>query len=291
MTPVLQGVDTLCLQINRNPFSRIDIRKLRDFILSRKTDYGFAFCRPLPPSLPETYYAIYVLKSVGEDIPDKEKLIEFLKSNLRNNLHSIFYAFNSLSLLGEKLPDMSDLLFLKLDEALNRTPRAGTEITVAYSSETPNFLKEVYMITHSLRLLDPRHTIPESVKTIIENFRKDGGFGITFPNLRETYYCVFILCDEIKRDDAVITFVEEHECHKGGFTKSPGGYPPYLEETYYALLCLKLLGHRANEKTIEYISSLQNFNGGFRRSISGGISTLENTYYAIASLRCFESEL
>ena len=267
--------------------SRINFIKLRRFVLSRQNeDGGFAFCRPLPSSLPETFYAVYILKAVGEEIPNREKLMNFLRKNIRKELYSIFWIFRSLSLLEEELPDLSDFLLNKLESAVNRGVSRSivseTGNTATYTFEGPNVLREIYLLSTSLRLL--RVKIPDFVIEFIKKFRKNGGFGITAPNLQETYFCVSVLEDVENRDD-VISYIRQHESRGGGFSKIPHGHPPYIEDTFYSLSSLSLLHHiYKSEKTLEYICSLQNSNGGFRRSIYGGISTLENTYYALACL-------
>ncbi|AEA47525.1 prenyltransferase/squalene oxidase repeat-containing protein [Archaeoglobus veneficus] len=265
----------------------INVERLREFVLSRRNDDGgFTFCKQLPSTLPETFYAVYILTSIGDEVPDKEKLVEFLRNSIRTEPYSIFYTLNSLNLLSEKLLDVSDLLFNRLEKITKVVPREfGSEIgtTATYSFDMPNVLKGVYILTSSLRLLGKE--IPDEVKDFIMKFRKNGGFGIASPNLQETYYCVSVLGNVIERANSVVSFVREHECQGGGFTKVPNGYPPYLEDTYYAVSCFCVLGYDyASEKTARYISALQNPDGGFRRSIHGGISSLEYTYYAVASL-------
>jgi hypothetical protein len=283
-----------------NDINTINIEKLRNFVLSRRgSDGGFTFCKPLPSSLPETYYAVYVLKSIDAEIPDRGALVDFLYGSIREEVYAIFYTLSCLTLLEERLPDFSGFLLERLEEILQRLEPPSQEpsqtmrvmdyggTTATYSFNMPSILREVYTITSSLRLL--RKSIPDEVRDFVERFRKGGGFGIGSPNLQETHYCLFVLN---RGGENIIAFIGQHECPAGGFTKSPGSYPPYLEETYHALSSLKLLEFRysGNEvqkihKIQKYIASLQNPNGGFRRSIYGGISTLEDSYYAVASLR------
>ena len=272
-------------------FDGIDINKLKEYVLSRQNEDGrFAICKPLPSSLPETYYAVYILKSAGIEIPNKEKIVRFLRNNVRNEIYSIYYTFNSLNVLGEAIPDLSDFLLQRLYSALNGQSSGnvgGGGITATYSFEMPNVLRKVYIITSSLKLLGEK--VPREAKIFVRGLRKGGGFGVSSPNLQETYYSVCILGEDVRdvKND-VIAFVKRLECD-GGFLKAVNSYPPYIEETFYALSCFKQLGHSyRNKKTVEYILSLQNPDGGFRRSIHGGISSLEYTYYAVASLKYFE---
>lgn len=193
-------------------------------------------------------------------------------------------------MFDEKLPDMSDFLYLRINEAVNRgqSSEIHSEIgtTASYSFQLPNILRGIYLAANSLNLLGKE--VPDEAKNFVEDLKKDdGGYGTLSSNLEEIYYCVSILNGKVNRKEKLITHILTYECHSGGFNQTPESYPPYIEQTYYALSALKLLGREyGNEKTVSYICSLQNPNGGFRRSIHGGISSLEYSYYAIASLNC-----
>jgi len=91
-------------------------------VLSRRAkDGGFAFCYPLPSSLPETYYdAVFILNSLNERVPEKEKLVDYLHSSLKMNPHSVYFVLNTLSLLGEDLPDVVDFAVNRLNRAMSR---------------------------------------------------------------------------------------------------------------------------------------------------------------------------
>ncbi len=260
----------------------MDLEGVKRFVLSRRAfDGGFAFCQPLPSSLPETYYGVYVLKALDVEVEDKDKLIQFLRSKLGSDVYSIFYVLKTLYTLGEDLPNVADVLEKRLEEAMGREQKDlsyEVGITATYSFENPNVLREIYMIVESLRLLG----IETDVGDFVERFRRNGGYGVGRANLKDTFYAVSV----VGGDGEVIRFVLEHECEEGGFAKHPHSYPPYLEDTYHALSIFDTLGYDYRSgKTVEYVKSLQNPDGGFRRSIYLGISTLEDTFYAIASLK------
>ncbi len=249
----------------------------------RSEDGGFAFCNPLPSSLPETFYAVYILNAINVDIEDEDKLVDFLLKKLNPDVYSIFYVYNTLSILNEELPDYSEFLLGRLKEAMKREKRSnlGHElgITATYSFENPNILREVYMIVTSLKLLGS--DVSKEVYDFVMRFKRNGGYGIGRANLKDTFYAVSIF-----RDENVVDFVLKHECEEGGFAKHPKAHPPYLEDTFYAVSILNAVNYGyKNERTIRYIEKLQNPDGGFRRSIYGGISTLEDSYYAVASLK------
>ncbi len=270
-------------------FKKINLEKLREFVVTRQNDDGgFTFCKPIPSTLAETYFAVNILVSIGSEVPKKEKLIEFLQSRIQKEIYTLFYTLHSLKLLGEDIYDFSDFLINKLKDAVKRERRelvGNAGITATYTFEQPNVLREIYTISSLLSLYQLE--VPEVVKNFVKQYRRVTRYGIGYgdkePNLEETFYAVYVL-----RDDAVISFVKHFESN-GGFAKHPKGFPPYLEDTYYALSIFRLLNYSyRNDKTIEYVASLQNPNGGFRRSIYGGISTLEDSYYAVECLKYFE---
>ncbi len=265
----------------------IDVESLKKYVLSRRAyDGGFAFCYPLPSSLPETYYAVYILKKLDVLIPDREKLVRYLNSSLKMNPHSVYFVLNTLHMLGEELPDVSDFAVERIRKAMERVKKSQRDIhelesgiTATYSFDMPNVLREIYSLVSVLRLLGVSFS---EVRDFVKAFRKDGGFGVKEANLEDTYYCVYVLGE---RDEGVVRFVLEREWKEGGFCKVPGSYPPYIEDTYFAVESLHLMGERyRNARTVRYISGLQNADGGFRRSVYLGTSSLEFSYYAVATL-------
>ncbi len=257
----------------------MNVERLKRFVLSRKNeDGGFSFCKPLPSSVPETFYAVFILKAIGCEVG--EDVVEFLLNRLRPEVPTMFYVFNALNVLGVEPPDYSEFLLKRLDEAVGReiSGLSGERgITATYSFENPNVLREIYMIVSCLRILN----VEVDLGDFVRRFKRGKGYGVNSPNLKDTFFAV-----GIKEDEDVIEFVMEHECDCGGFSKKPNSYPPYLEDTFYAISTLNVLNFNyKNGKTVKYILSLQNSDGGFRRSIYGGISTLEDSYYAIASLK------
>ncbi|MEM1576595.1 MAG: prenyltransferase/squalene oxidase repeat-containing protein [Archaeoglobaceae archaeon] len=179
-------------------------------------------------------------------------------------LHSLYFALNSLNNLGAEVPHYSDYL-IRIQNFAERDDsgffRADRGITATYSFESPNELRELYMAINCLRVIGREFEVQ---KDFLERYRKGKGFGKKFANLQDTFYCVYVLQS---LDKKTRRFILEFRCEGGGFSKIPGSYPPYLEET------------------AEFVENLQNYNGGFRRSVYGGISTLEDTYYAISVLK------
>ncbi len=270
----------------------VDIASLRKYVLARRMeDGGFTFCHPLPSSLPETFYATYVLRSL--DVPfDFVRTTKFLKSRIKKEIYSIYYVYKTLDLLGEKLPDFGKFLYKRLFNVLNRGSDRDIFIsggtTASYSFDSPNILKSICLVSSSINLLGL--SIPRKIKVFIRSFLIQKMYNL---GLREIYFCLATLDGGIKERAKLLDYVLAHECESGGFSKRPGGYPPYIEDTYYALSCLRMLGYSfpsvQTEQTLrQYLLSLQNKDGGFRRSIHGGISTLEYTYFAVAALKIMD---
>ncbi len=290
MTPI-HGGDRLKPKVS---LSKIDLGKLKWFVLDREVENGFSFCKPIPASLSDTYYALYILKTIGEEIRIKSELLEFLENNLRNETYSIFYVFNCLKLLNRNLPDKSVFIQNRIYEVLDKIRKGKFAGQVGgsrgskrlafttYSFELPSLLRELYMLISSLKLLNIKVDSKnlDLYKSYLEKIKPS--------NLKDVFYHVSIL-ESVKGSidgAAMISFVLSHECREGGFSKSPGGFPPYLEDTYFAVRSLDILNYPyRREKTISLISFLQNPDGGFRRSIHGGISTLEYTFYAVSCLK------
>ena len=264
-------------------------------MLSRRAeDGGFAFCYPLPSSLPETYYAVFILNSLNEKIPEKERLVDYLHSSLKMNPHSVYFVLNTLNLLGEELPDVEGFAVERLNRAMSRVKKVEVRdihelesgITATYSFDMPNVLREVYSLVNVLRLLNVKCKELKKARDFVRMFeKKEGhakGFGVKIPNLEDTYYCVYVLSE---RDEEVVRFIMNREWKDGGFSKVPESYPPYIEDTFFAVESLHIMGEKyRNVKTIRYISGLQNADGGFRRSVYLGTSSLEFSYYAVKSL-------
>lgn len=263
----------------------MDLDKVIEFVLMRQNeDGGFTICKPLPSNLSDTFYAVRILKILNAEIPKEEKIIDYLSKNISKDLHSLYFVLNSLNDLGVKVPDYSDYIIKRIQ---NFTERDNGEffggergITATYSFEYPNELRELYMTINCLRVNGRDFQIR---KDFLERYRKGKGFGKKFANLRDTFYCVYILQS---LDKKTREFILEFRCEDGGFSKIPGSFPPYLEDTFYALNCFAVCDEYYEDiETAKFVENLQNYNGGFRRSVYGGISTLEDTYYAVSVLK------
>ncbi|MEM2087021.1 MAG: prenyltransferase/squalene oxidase repeat-containing protein [Archaeoglobaceae archaeon] len=242
----------------------MDLDKVIEFVLSRQNeDGGFTICKPLPSNLSDTFYAVRILKILNAEIPKEEKLLEFLRNNNSKDLHSLYFVLNSLNDLGVKVPDYSDYL-IRIQNFAERDDsgffRADRGITATYSFESPNELRELYMAINCLRVIGREFEVQ---KDFLERYRKGKGFGKKFANLQDTFYCVYVLQS---LDKKTREFILEFRCEGGGFSKIPGSYPPYLEDTFYALSCFAVCDEYFKDfETAEFVENLQNYNGGFRR--------------------------
>ncbi len=280
----------ICVAVVRRSGNMISMKKaeLEEFVLSHQTeDGGFAFCNPLPASTPETFYAIYILQNLGLDIPKENRVVNYIEEKIRNarSSISIYYLLKSNEILEFNLKNRDTLkehLIKKLNGVMKRkVSKVSYEmgVTSTYSFELPSLLEEIFSISESLRILD--FSIKDDIYSSVE--RLINGQQIA-ENLKDTYYIISVMKD--RNMNEVLHSIKKYEAPKGGYSKTPDSFPPYLEDTFYALSSFDIAGQKIkNEKTSNFILKLQNKDGGFRRSLYGGISTLEDSYYAIASLR------
>ncbi|NOZ76523.1 MAG: prenyltransferase [Euryarchaeota archaeon] len=265
--------------------SGIDTGALLDFVRERrKEDGGFAFVPPLPSSMPETYYGVFILKALGEEVDAPEALEEFLLSKLdRSNIYSWYYALETLALLGTN-PELDVAWLVERLDGVLRT----------YSFAMPRVLEDVFYMARCLDLVDQR--VPSGVTDFIRSFKREGGgYGVRYPNLRDTFYALSCLqlCNRAAEDVKTRHFLEGLQHPGGGFVKSAGSYPPYLEDTFFGQACVNLVKGRVlyPEETRDMVARLQTRDGGFRRGIYGGIATLEGSYYAVACLKGSDSAM
>ena len=265
----------------------MNFKRLKNFVLERKAvGGGFSFCYPLPASTPETFYALYILKSVGEEIPDFDEHRRFVVSKLKEakSISSIYLLLKCHEILEIDIDNRGNLekyLMKKLDSINPGNGELSYELgtTATYSFESPDFLENLTGIMESLVILNGKPN------KRLENFVQDN-FDVILNKVRDLKSAFFAVCLLGKRvKEEISEFILQNQLPEGGFSKTPGSFPPYLEDTFYALSSLQKLGIEPEvEKNYEFVRKLQCSNGGFRRSLYGGISTLEDSYYAIASL-------
>lgn len=259
----------------------MNIERLKRFVLERETrGGGFSFCYPLPASTPETFYAIYILKSIGKDIPNLEEHRRFVVSKLReaksvSPIYLLLKCHEILDIGIENRGNLEKYLMKKFDSISHGGRGLSRELgtTATYSFEMPTFLENLTYIVKSLIIIQSRKNSKYFIKrdAILSSVR----------DLRSAYFAVSLL---EKGADRLREFILQHQLPGGGFSKTPGSSPPYLEDTFYALSSLHRLETEPEETHYRFLKKLQS-RGGFRRSIYGGIPTFEDSYYAVASLK------
>ncbi|MEM3555195.1 MAG: prenyltransferase/squalene oxidase repeat-containing protein [Candidatus Micrarchaeia archaeon] len=275
--------------------------KIIKFVLKRRNeDGGYGFCPPqygseFPSSSSDTFYAISILKMLGETIPQKHKTEEYLL-NLQNekgsfsSMTSAFYVVKALELLGSKPRELHFLSWL--ESYLKKKKLVKGEVVSDFLSAeydvSSSPYKYTYCIVEILKTFGRKITTSEVEWILPEG--KHGGFGVGSSDIISTFYalsCLHAANYPLNKLEKTKKFVEGCEHREGGFTSIPHITPPYIEDTYFGIECAKLLGIKLKhpERTERFIVSCQNIDGGFRRSIFQGISTLDNTYFALASLK------
>lgn len=122
---------------------------MKRFVLERQNeDGGFCFCKPLESTLSETFYAVKILKVIGCEVPKRDKLVDFLRSNLRKDVYAVYYIFETLKALNVEPPDYSEWIVSRLEgltkvEGGNIKP-GGT--TATYQFDGVNVLRDTYFL-------------------------------------------------------------------------------------------------------------------------------------------------
>jgi hypothetical protein len=279
----------------------VDARELSEFVKHRlNSDGGYTFARKLygfefPSSSSETYYALATLAAIGEEIPLKDKTVEYLKGiqdedGLYSSLKVAFHVVKALRLLGER-PSKS--AYVLQCQAAARNGHEHFEkfnskwFPAGYDSEDSSF-SSIFYAAKVLKMADARME-RRDFAWIANGAWQGGGFGVGSPNVASTYHALSALSCAGIGPEAFLgsaEFIETCRVRGGGYTPVARGSPAFLETTYFAIAALGLLGARPAGMAdhARFLSDLQNGNGGFRRSSAGGISLLSNCYFAAKTL-------
>ncbi|MEM4272505.1 MAG: prenyltransferase/squalene oxidase repeat-containing protein [Candidatus Bilamarchaeaceae archaeon] len=288
-----------------HPFDSVRRKRLAEFASSRlNSDGGYSFSCPLhgfefPSSVSETFYALSVLSLLGEEIPSKNRTLEYLRNIQRpegtyDSISAAFYAVQSLELLGKKPENPSFIPQLRsvLREFRLFRESYGDKFFSADYDMAGSPFRLAYQASKTLHSLGEKISEEEVSWILPEN--EEGGFGQGRSDTISTYHAVSALhCGNktsgLKKTPA---FISSCTTPGGGYSQASGCMPPYVESTCFAIATLNLLGVRQKEKrrNINFLVSLQNADGGFRRSPYLGISTLCNSYFAIKALSMLEGD-
>ncbi|KAA0006132.1 MAG: hypothetical protein FE039_00435 [Thermoplasmata archaeon] len=247
-------------------------KKLIDFIFSKeKIEGGFSFTRSTPPTIEDTYFALRLLKELGENYVNKKTQEYIKKININEKtglkqLYRLVYLYDFYSLYGNKLV-----------------------VRNYFSSSVFNYdidkISDIYYIV----------MIKELLKMGIELNQKVIGFltGVTPEKLGYISECAQYV---ITMNKLRLPFVKERFIQWVRDAQNPDGCfgftlktTSFLENTYHALRALKVLGSKPRnmENCERFIYSCLTKSGGFGRQ-SNTVPTLEYSYYAIVNLKILD---
>ncbi len=275
-----------------NRLLTFDVRELVDYVHStRSDDGGYCFYGLKESNASDTFYAVYILKSLGYSVLGPETTAEFFQhyQDDDGSFQSIYmasYVLQGLALLGvQPLFDPFGFIMHHLKGMLGITKQPCYELN-------DTLLEPIGTAVTLLRLTNveiPTQLTYEVHEAVCPYKRSDGGFGAVRSNVYATHHAVRavatnpLACDLFKD---LSSWIRLCEWPTGGFSKTPDNTPNYLDEVYQALYLMR----RTNEQptyiheTARFIGQLQNANGGFRRAYDSGISSLENSYYAVKAV-------
>ena len=275
-----------------NRLVTFDVRELIDYVIStRNDDGGYCFYRLKESNAADTFYAVYILKSLGYAVPGPETTTEFFKNyqDTDGSFQSIYmasYVLQGLALLGaQSLLDPCGFIVRHLKNTLGITKKPSYQL-----SDT--LLEPIGTAVTLLGLLKeeiPMQLTREIYEAVHPYKRTDGGFGAVRSNVYATYYAVRAVGTDSLASalfTGVSAWIRRCEWPSGGFSKTPDNTPNYLDEVCQALYLLRVTNERPAyiHQTARFIGQLQNANGGFRRAYDSGISSPENAYYAVKAL-------
>jgi len=261
-------------------------RGVLNYILRRQNeDGGYTFAQGLESNAQDTYYALAILDVLGVRPRRSEQTANWLREFPAKDLYAYYYVAGALRLLSQPVDSALAGHILALHRA------DGSFGTVDVNIEAPSEFVSTFMAIELLKMLDATWDVEKTIDWLLRYRNQDGGFGTNnHSNLRSTFHAVTSLRNlsyPIDRLGSTIAFVRSCEQPRGGFTVVATNSAPYMEDIYYGVMMLDLLGEQSEypEQTVKHVFGCLNSNGGFRRSVELGISTFEDTYYALAVLR------
>jgi len=240
--------------------------KVISFVLSREAaEGGFSFAQTTPRTLDDTYYALRTLELLGYDY-QSQKTLEYIKGIWIDRFTPAKIVYQATYLFRLLHTDchsrLADLIALKL-------------------SSSDYSLKDLYFLLSSLRYL---HSAPKINPMLRSQITRLSILDLrTMDNVLRQLLLMHQLHIPFDRT-TYVEWIKRSQNGDGGFGFYPGT-TSFLENTYYALKALSVLGSEPVDLQgcREFVQSCQASNGGFgRQSIT--VPQLNSTYHAMFSL-------
>jgi hypothetical protein len=258
--------------------SYIDVEALAGYITRRRNpDGGYCFYGLDESSLNDTFYAVLILEALGR-LPEDGRTPDYVRSFQREDggflsVYSAWCALKALKALESRPAADPEKYILSLAE--------GRVVKDSVYIESLSRFETAFYIAELLSMAGHRELVGNITYEVMLRPDKE-------PSIIATYYEVGIKSLAGSRIDGKFApFILSCAVPSGGFSKKPGTGLAFMDETYFGVESLALLGMAPpnRSETIDFISECQNENGGFRRALASGISAFYASYYALESLR------
>ncbi len=250
-----------------------------------------------------TYDAVTSLMALGEPIPRRSEVIDFVRGNHMGNggyieyaldteegLHTTYFAVLTLKALGESFDASSVESFVRMKFEERMDGGFGEEPGFSSNSRTTfDAVSALNRIGH--RPIDRQAAARHM--TILRN--NDGGYGANnLSNIETTYRAVLslqMLGEPLEEPAMTIDYVRGLQNNDGGFGFAEG-YISRGAYTYRAIRTLGVLGSSPYniDGAVRFLKDLQNIDGGFGNFKGEEDSDLTSTYRAIRSLKILGAE-
>jgi hypothetical protein len=300
--------------------ARVDLEAAAGYVLSKRGSDGgylsYQFMDMFESSAEDTYYALYSLRLLGVEPPRAAETVEFLRRLQRedggySSVEVAYFSIAALGLLGASPRDPSGAAEF-LERSLAASAEAAAAVFPSFEEEQLIDEKGVLKSKDATYVLTPADFTPvpvraamavlalhalgrlsgeaeELARSILTASANGGVFGVPAPSLEVTCWALeaLSLLGPLPEPGRVERWVLACENEDGGFSANPYSRTAYVENLYFGLRALEILGSKPRYPLshAEYVTGLQNANGGFRRSRELGSSSLEFTYYALRSMR------
>jgi hypothetical protein len=270
--------------------SRIEqtIDRAVDYVVSRQCrNGGFCYYRSddfdlEEPNLRDTYYAVAACKLLTREIPNRDRVVDYLRSMRtagRQSSYLYYYAFTAQR-LGE--PELLDQVFLdRVAELRINLPQADKNVPLS------DWLEDSLWIIR-LKKTFTNHSAMDEVKNFVRDLFRSGGVGVK-PNLVDTYLALSVLAElnGLAGLDKAKAFVNRLQLPSFGFGYTEDSLSsPSIDIVYAGVFSCALLGLRVRYPAdiVNSILMSQRVHGGFTRS-PDSLGDLDTHFRALSILQ------
>ena len=272
------GASTMAITDNRIEQA---IDRAVDYIASRQChNGGFCYYRTddlEEPNLHDTYYAVAACGLVQRQIPNRDKVMDYLRSmgtTGQQSSYLYYYAF-TVYLLGELTLDLE-----LLDSLLGlhiAPPKAGKNVPLS------GWLEDSFRVIR-LQKTFAGYSKMDEIKDFVRNLARPGGVGAK-PNLLDTYLALSILAELNGLSGLLETkcFIDRVQLASFGFKYTEDSlFSPNIDILYAGVISCVLLGLRVKYPAdiVNSVLVSQRTHGGFTRS-PDSLGDLETHYKAL----------